>query len=61
MADDKRKQDDARTDRIDRRAAPDPSQAAGDNRRAHDLDGNSAAGNSKSKGPTNPADEPPDA
>lgn len=31
---------------------------AGDNRRAGDVDGNAAAGNPKSKGVKNPADEP---
>lgn len=33
--------------------------SVGDNRRAGDTDGNAAAGNSKSKGVTQPADEPP--
>jgi hypothetical protein len=36
-----------------------PPEAAGDNRRAGDTDGNAAGGNSKSKGATNPADQPP--
>jgi hypothetical protein len=36
-----------------------PAQPAGDNRRAGDTDGNLSGGNSKSKGATNPADQPP--
>jgi hypothetical protein len=36
------------------------AQPVGDNRRAGDTDGNSAGGNSQSKGPTNPADPPED-
>jgi hypothetical protein len=35
-----------------------PPQAAGDNRRAGDTDGNAEGGNSKSKGATNPVDQP---
>jgi hypothetical protein len=39
----------------------DSSQPVGDNRRAGDLDGNAAGGNSKSKGATNPPDQAPPA
>jgi len=40
---------------------PDPAEAPqppGDNRRAGDTDGNASDGSTKSKGATNPAEEP---
>lgn len=61
MADERRKQSGDQSDR--KRDVPhkDSSEPVGDNRSADDVDGNAADGDSKSKGPTNPADEPPDA
>ena len=44
-----------------KRGAPETPQQAGDNRRSGDTDGNAAAGNSKSKGATDPADKVPEA
>ena len=44
------------TKRTHRDEHPNPQQAAGDNRRAGDMDGNASGGNSKSKGAENPAD-----
>jgi hypothetical protein len=41
------------------KTADTPTEGGGDNRRAGDTDSNAAGGDTKSKGPTNPADKPP--
>jgi hypothetical protein len=50
----------ANESRNERKVDPaEPPQHAGDNRRLGDTDGNATGGNSKSRGVTGPADQPP--